>query len=266
MKRKREFTLIELLIVIMIVIILASLLLPALSSARNAGKRLLCLSNQKQLLVLNSVYIGNSNGYNVPHVYFMSSNTWWGELEYWYTMLGEEMGCPRWTASFPHSTPRRSISISPIRSEKIFKCPNGSFGGNGEAFYYQGNNYCVSGGMLQASSDPPANLKGLRISQVKRPSQCFYILDGPSYGYDRNNYGSATFIPGVGRTPYVIKFANVQSWLPPLQTDFFNGRHALKINGAFFDGHAASMNSGTVAEHLYGMNGASSQSMFNPTY
>lgn len=45
----KTFTLVELLIVIAIIAILASLLLPALSRARDAGYRASCLSNQKQL-------------------------------------------------------------------------------------------------------------------------------------------------------------------------------------------------------------------------
>lgn len=60
---RQGFTLIELLVVISIISLLIALLMPALSSARHAGRKIQCGSNMKQIAAALQTYASENNSY-----------------------------------------------------------------------------------------------------------------------------------------------------------------------------------------------------------
>jgi len=63
MRQRRAFTLVELLVVIATVAVLMGILIPALSSARRSTRKIVCLSNLRQIGVSIHLYSGDNSGY-----------------------------------------------------------------------------------------------------------------------------------------------------------------------------------------------------------
>ena len=71
--KSRPFTLIELLVVIAIIAILAALLLPSLSAAREKGRTISCMNNQKNIMLARTLYTDDNDGF---YPWGITDGTW----------------------------------------------------------------------------------------------------------------------------------------------------------------------------------------------
>ena len=107
------FTLIELLVVIAIIAILAAMLLPALAKAKEAGKRISCLGNLRQISLSSQMYVDDFHGYYPPR---SNTNRWPAQLSDYYGQNVKLLVCPSETTNAPLTSSDATVADSAPRS------------------------------------------------------------------------------------------------------------------------------------------------------
>ena len=220
MKRKRNFTLIELLIVISIIAILVSLLLPALKAAREKARGASCTSNLKQVGIGQFLYQSDFDGAILPYG------------------IAADGGILR---SFQILVRDRYLDMKTIQCEttlastheffRLFynKRPDDSWFEPSKSGYWCNGGYGMN---WKFGSEESSTYRPHRNSHVKRPSSILYYAETKQSGNAMPSYIAVGGVNSISRL-----------W----------PQHDGVCNLLMFDGHTDSVSAGSSPDVLYAL-------------
>lgn len=235
---RKNFTIIELLIVVAIIAILSGLLLPALRSAREKAYEISCTSHLKQWGSASAMYITDNNDIVTPCIGDTPPYT--GIFHLWPYAFGTAL--PELSTSYTFNLPRIPELLRCSSSRKRYTAIPGTS-------KYTVSRYTSCYALSVESgvaSSPTAGIPGysLRITKIKLPTRKAHIVEtAPGIDVsDRGGYilkGNRQYGYGVMRhgggyaddgSDYTTKQA-LFTQLPPRG----------KSNYSFFDGHVGAL-------------------------
>jgi len=208
---RKYFTLIELLVVIAIIAILAAMLLPALKSAKDAAKKMVCMSNLKQIGTGVNSYTMDWDGYSVPVTYarcstlnaFILPNGWsltQASTQLWYLVI------PGYINGFTSNNLRENpVTTCPVFYPEVPVQLNwGAAPAN--AVYQTGGTYAYNSHLDQSLITASNTTRIKKLDSIQRPSARSIYGEGTS-----SQCRFAASIPGGANGPMLLWFGHNRS-------------------------------------------------------
>lgn len=252
--KRAAFTLVELLVVIGIIALLISMLLPALSKAKEAANAAACLSNLRQIVQACHNYAAENKGVIVPAQWEQTAaNPRPGSVSYdgnesWCNILVNEgyLQAPDSTGKGP-------------QYKSVFYCPSGNSDAFDSTINLNGND------KVPGSRTDGRGAQCLRYvsNSTGKTIDCWYGINGTTdQGTMQkgppcrrivgiNGKGSPPDLKNLGKMSQVRKAAEMVFFFDGIYLHYtvvngnrINARHSrqTKTNLAFFDGHAVTVN------------------------
>lgn len=235
--RSGGFTLIELIVVVGVIGILAGLLLPALAQAKERGRAVKCVSNEKQMGIGMELYI----------------------QDYGYFPPGRQKDVTQWDLCVGSYAGGKADLLTLEARTLLFACPSAVIPNKSLQLNFSANpNVCreVAPGKGPAAPD-----------EIKRPVETLVLGDAIQYTPDGSTH--AMFWGVLGNNNTAIYWnngleASADSLIPtgddhdktydvndPTGSNF-RYRHSKQVNGWFADGHVSHITKGKVKDrNLY---------------
>mgnify|MGYP000473092312 CR=1 FL=1 len=229
-RRRRAFSLIELLVVLAIIAMLAAIMIPSLRQAREQAIGVQCLNNLRQMAIAAHSYCAAYRGRFPPHLFGSPDGT----QSFGWDLIVES----RWVSGTRQSRVRPGLLWQGKTVDQINRCPSYRGGDNWVAYPYTGYNYNSSyigfcdyraemtgwppkpTGRIVAAENPAC------AEQVRQPARTALFGDG-EYVAGANKFMRAPFKGRDGS--FSGRSAGTQGY-----------RHRRRTNVAFSDAHAES--------------------------